>query len=105
MPSYYDLALRKTERELNIESLPVAGRLPDWLQGTLIRNGPGTFEVGTDRYRHWFDGLAITRSSRLTWRGGLRRPGIKRAAIRASRSSSAGRGGHERMTACCCRSC
>lgn len=59
MPAYYDLALRKTERELNIESLPVTGRLPEWLQGTLIRNGPGTFEVGPDRYRHWFDGLAM----------------------------------------------
>lgn len=59
MPAYYNLALRNTERELTIESLPVLGRLPEWLQGTLIRNGPGAFEVGPDRYRHWFDGLAM----------------------------------------------
>lgn len=58
-PIYYDLALRKTEREIGIDSLPVAGRLPDWLAGTLVRNGPGTFEVGAERYRHWFDGLAM----------------------------------------------
>ena len=39
--------------------LPLQGRLPDWLQGTLVRNGPAQFEVGTDRYLHWFDGLAM----------------------------------------------
>ncbi len=37
-----------------------AGELPDWLTGSLIRNGPGTFQVGDrQRYRHWFDGLAM----------------------------------------------
>jgi beta,beta-carotene 9',10'-dioxygenase len=24
-----------------------------------VRNGPGTFQVGSSRYRHWFDGLAM----------------------------------------------
>jgi carotenoid cleavage dioxygenase-like enzyme len=42
-----------------IADVPVTGHLPDWLAGTLLRNGPGTFRVGTDRYRHWFDGLAM----------------------------------------------
>ncbi len=45
--------------ETVIPDLPVDGHLPDWLQGTLLRNGPGTFRVGTERYRHWFDGLAM----------------------------------------------
>ena len=34
------------------------GALPEWLAGTLIRNGPGQFEVGNRPLRHWFDGLA-----------------------------------------------
>ncbi|HEY9735249.1 MAG TPA: carotenoid oxygenase family protein, partial [Trichocoleus sp.] len=28
---------------------------------SLIRTGPGTFEVGKQSYRHWFDGLAMLR--------------------------------------------
>ena len=44
---------------ISVESCAVHGRLPDWLEGTLIRNGPGTFHVGDQRYRHWFDGLAM----------------------------------------------
>lgn len=42
-----------------MEQLPVRGKMPPWLHGALIRNGPGTFEVGQARYRHWFDGLAM----------------------------------------------
>lgn len=35
------------------------GSLPDWLQGTLVRNGPGLFTIGETSYNHWFDGLAL----------------------------------------------
>lgn len=45
--------------ECSLDDVPVTGRLPDWLTGTLLRNGPGTFHVGEQRYRHWFDGLAM----------------------------------------------
>jgi carotenoid cleavage dioxygenase-like enzyme len=37
----------------------VQGRIPAWLSGTLVRNGPAKFEVGTQGYKHWFDGLAM----------------------------------------------
>lgn len=46
-------------------NLPVSGRLPDWLEGTLIRNGPGKFEQGEHSYRHWFDGLAMLHSFQI----------------------------------------
>jgi carotenoid cleavage dioxygenase-like enzyme len=42
-------------------TLDVEGSLPDWLDGTLIRNGPGQFAVGGRVLRHWFDGLALPR--------------------------------------------
>lgn len=45
--------------ETVIDDVPVRGTLPDWLEGSLLRNGPGTFQVGGHRYRHWFDGLAM----------------------------------------------
>ena len=45
--------------EYTYKELSVSGNFPLWLSGTLLRNGPGTFRVGEQRYRHWFDGLAM----------------------------------------------
>lgn len=55
----YELGFTRTDREIDVDSLPVRGQIPSWLQGTLIRNGPGTFQVGEQQYRHWFDGLSM----------------------------------------------
>ncbi len=55
----FNLGFGQTEQELALERLPVQGHIPPWLTGTLLRNGPGTFRVGEQRYRHWFDGLAM----------------------------------------------
>ncbi len=52
---------RSLDRELADEKLPVEGAIPEWLSGSLIRNGPGKFEAGDSRLRHWFDGLAMLR--------------------------------------------
>lgn len=59
MTAPYTLGFTETPAELALDSLPVQGKLPPWLTGTLIRNGPGTFHVGAQTYRHWFDGLAM----------------------------------------------
>uniref|UniRef100_A0A3B4AVD9 Uncharacterized protein n=1 Tax=Periophthalmus magnuspinnatus TaxID=409849 RepID=A0A3B4AVD9_9GOBI len=40
----------------------VKGNIPNWLQGTLLRNGPGIFSVGETSYEHWFDGMALMTS-------------------------------------------
>ncbi|XP_029373888.1 beta,beta-carotene 15,15'-dioxygenase [Echeneis naucrates] len=40
----------------------VIGSIPSWLQGTLLRNGPGLFSVGNSQYNHWFDGLSLIHS-------------------------------------------
>ncbi|XP_020781388.2 beta,beta-carotene 15,15'-dioxygenase isoform X1 [Boleophthalmus pectinirostris] len=40
----------------------VKGTIPNWLQGTLLRNGPGIFSVGETSYEHWFDGMALMTS-------------------------------------------
>ncbi|NWH93108.1 BCDO1 dioxygenase, partial [Aegithalos caudatus] len=38
------------------------GQLPTWLQGILVRNGPGMHTIGDSKYNHWFDGLALLHS-------------------------------------------
>ena len=37
----------------------ITGNFPKWIKGTLLRNGPGKFEIGSTSYRHLFDGLAL----------------------------------------------
>ena len=33
--------------------------MPDWLKGTLYRNGPGQYRFGRDEGVHVFDGMAV----------------------------------------------
>ncbi|KAM8927666.1 carotenoid-cleaving dioxygenase, mitochondrial-like [Pelodytes ibericus] len=37
----------------------ITGTIPKWINGSLLRNGPGRFEFGNDKYNHWFDGMAL----------------------------------------------
>ncbi len=55
---YYKAGFRTNSEEHQINDLPVRGEIPRWLQGRLIRNGPGMVEVDKPM-RHWFDGLAM----------------------------------------------
>lgn len=55
----YRLGFSTLEQEMHLQEVSVQGHLPTWLRGTLVRNGPAKFEVGTQGYRHWFDGLAM----------------------------------------------
>jgi carotenoid cleavage dioxygenase-like enzyme len=68
MNGIFELGFGQTENEITLDRLPVQGRIPDWVAGTLVRNGPGTFRVGDQQYRHWFDGLAMLH--RFTVAGG-----------------------------------
>jgi carotenoid cleavage dioxygenase-like enzyme len=51
--------LTTLETESTDVPLPVAGELPAWLSGDLIRNGPARFDAGGHGFRHWFDGQAM----------------------------------------------
>jgi carotenoid cleavage dioxygenase-like enzyme len=59
MEKVFELGFSQTKNEIIFDQLPVEGVIPNWLDGSLIRNGPGTFMVGNQVYRHWFDGLAM----------------------------------------------
>lgn len=37
----------------------VSGTIPKWIRGSFLRNGPGKFEFGADKFNHWFDGMAL----------------------------------------------
>ena len=53
------LGFTTLEDETTVDELPLSGELPSWLSGSLLRTGPAKFEVGEERMRHWFDGLAM----------------------------------------------
>ncbi len=55
-----ELGFRTLTDERTGESLPVSGSVPEWLSGTLVRNGPGRFDADGG-VNHWFDGLAMLR--------------------------------------------
>lgn len=38
---------------------PIQGTIPEWLSGTLLRNGPACFSAEGKRVKSWFDGLAM----------------------------------------------
>ena len=54
------IPLQDLNDEIFIDNLPFKGKIPSWIEGTLIRNGPAKFHFGTQkRISHWFDGLAM----------------------------------------------
>jgi carotenoid cleavage dioxygenase-like enzyme len=55
----YAGGLQSLDAETRVDSLPLTGELPGWLQGSLIRTGPARWEVGERTMNHWFDGFAM----------------------------------------------
>ncbi|XP_037298340.1 carotenoid isomerooxygenase isoform X2 [Manduca sexta] len=52
--------LRSCEEEIvQPQEGRVSGEIPSWLQGTLLRNGPGSLNVGSMRFKHLFDSSAL----------------------------------------------
>ncbi|XP_056298745.1 carotenoid-cleaving dioxygenase, mitochondrial [Pseudoliparis swirei] len=51
--------IRSVEETPEPISTEVKGTIPSWLNGKLLRNGPGKFEFGNTHYNHWFDGMAM----------------------------------------------
>lgn len=59
MNTVYGVGFKTQSNEIQRQPTTITGQIPTWLSGTLIRNGPAKFEVGSEQYRHWFDGLAM----------------------------------------------
>jgi len=56
--AYFEAGFCQNMEEREINNLPISGSIPDWLEGSLIRNGPGLVKADKSM-RHWFDGLAM----------------------------------------------
>jgi beta,beta-carotene 9',10'-dioxygenase len=58
-PLGFTAGFASLDAEIDVASLPVTGTIPDWLRGTLLRNGPALFDTSRRSFRHWFDGQAM----------------------------------------------
>lgn len=47
------------KQEITIAKLPIKGRMPNWLSGSYISNGPAQFEIGRTQLNSWIDGFAM----------------------------------------------
>lgn len=59
MLNRFQAGFQSASGDIPLQRLPIHGKFPDWLRGTLVRNGPGQFDLNERSYRHWFDGLAM----------------------------------------------
>jgi carotenoid cleavage dioxygenase-like enzyme len=44
----------------------IIGTIPEWINGTLFRNGPGRFRFGEKIYNHLFDGMAVVNKFQIS---------------------------------------
>jgi len=61
----YALGFRDVGQEQASVEADLSGTLPLWLEGLLIRNGPGQWSAGAELLRHWFDGFALLHQFRI----------------------------------------
>lgn len=64
--------LLEKQRPFDFSVCALAGVIPSWLGGSLLRMGPGLFEVGAEPFHHLFDGQAMLhkfdmKDSRVTY--------------------------------------
>ncbi|MBS4168967.1 carotenoid oxygenase family protein [Parachlamydia sp. AcF125] len=57
-PKAFDV-LAELQEEVANHPLDITGKVPTWLTGTLVRNGPINVTVNGQSNVHWFDGLAM----------------------------------------------
>ena len=81
MDAGFELGFSSLDSEVTDRSLTVEGSMPDWLDGTLVRNGPATFDIGGERVDHWFDGLAMLH--RFDFAGGADRVHYTNRSLRS----------------------
>ncbi|XP_041851016.1 beta-carotene oxygenase 2b [Melanotaenia boesemani] len=47
-------------------STVITGTIPRWINGNFLRNGPGKFEIGNQKFNHWFDGMALLHQFKIS---------------------------------------
>lgn len=59
MTNPFKIGFANVDGEKVARSLPIDGKLPGWLIGSYITNGPAVFDLKDYSFNHWFDGLAM----------------------------------------------
>ena len=59
MTNEFSIGFETLSKEIAIDQLPIRGTIPDWLEGTLVRNGPAEFQIGKRPFNTWLDGMAM----------------------------------------------
>jgi beta,beta-carotene 9',10'-dioxygenase len=98
----YATGFETLDSEVDLDSLSIEGSIPEWLSGTLLRNGPAKFEVGAQPLRHWFDGLAMLH--RFSFDSGRVSYANRFLRSRAYRAAEDGRIGYSEFATDPCRS-
>lgn len=63
IPNSYRIGFSNLEKENYLSKLQIKGKLPSWLQGTLLRTGPAKFHTNNNIWiSNWFDGLSMVYS-------------------------------------------
>jgi carotenoid cleavage dioxygenase-like enzyme len=55
----HTLGFADQTEEVRVDALPVAGEVPAWLQGGLMRVTPAQMDFAKRSVAHWFDGMAM----------------------------------------------
>jgi beta,beta-carotene 9',10'-dioxygenase len=63
----HDSLIRSICQDQEPVEVQVYGIIPDWLNGSLFRNGPGRFRFGDKVYTHLFDGMACINKFEITY--------------------------------------
>ncbi|XP_046891256.1 beta-carotene oxygenase 2b isoform X1 [Hypomesus transpacificus] len=58
--------VRSVEETPEAISTKITGSVPTWINGSLLRNGPGKFEIGNQKFNHWFDGMALLHKFKIS---------------------------------------
>jgi len=55
--SFFSTGIENNQKIFSMQNVPVTGKIPEWLHGSYIRNGPGMFQMKNRRMNHWFDAM------------------------------------------------
>lgn len=56
---FYHLGFDRNQQPTKRRRLDENPKVPKWLNGSFVRNGPGRYHVGEMSFNHWFDGLGM----------------------------------------------
>jgi beta,beta-carotene 9',10'-dioxygenase len=53
----YKTGIFNNQKIFSLDDVPVKGKIPEWLNGSYFRNGPGAFKLQHQDLKHWFDAM------------------------------------------------